>query len=451
MTRLALLGALFLVLAAPAAAENRVVPVFGGQPPTRVDGDDLVPVLDGPFLSGEDVVFTERRLGRLAIVADGPRGRRDLDVSTTEPGPEPLEFDLDVAEGRLALTSWHFTCRGDLNCSRYDAGVPDHFTTLLGPVDGPFRRLDTSCGTATADVAATAFAGVCMISGGRELHEEGGAAPRKLEGNVFLPPQVAGDFAAEAVASGSATGIRVLRRPGLEEAYRVDAPIRAYDLLPDGALAYGVRGTPDVGWSSPADPAVHRLPVGAEVLGVAAAGERIATRAEGGRMKVIDRAGATVAEVTDPAAIASFDYDGTRLAWARRPCSRMSIVVWDLAQPQPALAGNDCTMPGHGTGRLRLGVNRRVVVTITCPAAAPEGCAGVTGLSVYLRRRAGARPFLRGSTAESFDLLAGESARIRVRVSRKRLRSFRRGHVVIETTLLRSGQDQLTRRPLRLR
>jgi hypothetical protein len=451
---LLLAAAAALVAAAPASAENRVIPAFDGESPPLVLGQDIAPVLDGPFLSGEDVIWLERRQGLLAIVADGPRGQRDLDTSTNEPGPEPLQFDLDVAEGRLALSSFHYTCRGDVNCSRYNAGTPDNFTTLLGPVDGPFRQLDTSCGIATADVAAMAFAGVCLISGGRELHEEGDAPPRRLDGSTFMPPQVAGDFIAEPIPGANAqwVGVRVRRRLALDEVYRVDVAITDFDLLPDGSVAYALRGTPEVGWSSPEFPTIHRRNAGYEVRDVVADGNDIGARSDGGRIDIIHRADDSLSlPVIDPAAIGSFDLHGSRVAWARRPCSRISIVVWDRSQPQPELGGTDCTLPDHGSGPLRVGAGRRVAVTITCPQDAAAGCAGVTSLSAYLRRRRGGRRFLRGSSAESFDLLAGESDTIRVRLRRRGLRRFRTGYVQIETTLRRNRQDQRTRRALRLR
>src|SRR3712207_1438934 len=110
---LLLIALVLLATTGTAAAQNRVIPAFDGEAPPLLLGTDLAPMLDGPFLSGEDVVWLERRQGLLAIVADGPRGQRDLDTSTREPGPEPLQFDLDVAEGRVALSSFHFTCQGD--------------------------------------------------------------------------------------------------------------------------------------------------------------------------------------------------------------------------------------------------------------------------------------------------------------------------------------------------
>jgi hypothetical protein len=172
----------------------------------------------------------------------------------------------------------------------------------------------------------------------------------------------------------------------------------------------------------------------------------------GGRIDVVDRGDdPPVAPVVDPAAIGSFDVEGSRVAWARRPCSRVSIVVWDRSQPQPALPGTDCTMPDHGAEPLRVGPGRRVAVTISCPATAPAGCAGVTSLSAYLRRRPGGRRFLRGTNAYSFDLLAGESDTFRLRLRRKGLRRFRVGEVQIESTLMRNDRTQTTRRRLRLR
>ncbi|HEX8206149.1 MAG TPA: hypothetical protein VF587_08830 [Solirubrobacteraceae bacterium] len=453
MRRTLLLVALaLLAAAAPAGAENRIVAPFGGGPTPLVDGDPFLASLDGPFLSGDEVVWLERRPGVLAVVADGPGGRRDVDATTAEGTPEPLSFDLDVAEGRVGLTTFHFTCGGSPDCVRARAQYPADHAALAGPVAGPLTKLDTHCGLASADVAATAFLGRCLQSGGVELHEEG-QPPRTLGGDSFSPSQVAGEFVARPIKrdDGAWVGVQVLRRPQLDEVYRVELGIDHYDLQPDGSLVYDVRGVAEVGWSSPSDPAVHRIAVPGVPFGVAGAGARLAVQLDR-RLVVVDRLGTTLADIADPAYDSrDFDYDGTRLTWARRPCARYSFVVWDLAQPQPALAGTDCTMPGHGSGTLRVRAGRRVALTITCPQDAPAGCAGVTALSAYLRRRPAGRRSLRGSAAESFDLLPGESATIGMRLRKKGLRRFRGGEVRIETTLAKNRQEQTTRRRLRLR
>lgn len=447
--------------AAPAPAANRVVPVFGGEPPPAPAGDLVLPLLFGPFLAGDEVVFAERRADAVAVVADGPAGKRDLDASTAiDRTLEPLSVDLDVAEGRVALNTYRFTCNRDPACEKFRARTPDDHRTLVGPVSGPLARLSSTCGLSRADVAATAFIGPCHLrNNALELHEEG-APSREVAGDLASTPQVAGDFVARTILGPNVipVGIEVLRRPALDPVYRVDAPVSEWELAPDGSVVYGLFETAKIGWSSPADPAVHLLDVPGWAIRIAGAAERIAVMLEpafGGiarskRLLVVDRAGAIRADHTEAAPIAGIAFDGARLAWARQPCSRQSIAVWDLSEPAPDLPGADCTMPDPGAGAVRLGRDRRATVTLTCPATAPTGCAGVASLSAYLRRRPSDRRRLRGSAAESFDLLPGGAKTIAVRVKRNGLRRFRSGQLRIEITLRRE-RDLTVRRPLRLR
>src|SRR3712207_8674332 len=121
---------LTIALAAPAGAQNRVVPVFGGGAPPV---PDAVPTVAGPFLSGEDVVFAERRRNVIAVVADGPGGRRDVHASTRDVPSTPRVFALDVAEGWAGLTSYTDVCVGDLQCSKYNPQSREDFRTVAGP------------------------------------------------------------------------------------------------------------------------------------------------------------------------------------------------------------------------------------------------------------------------------------------------------------------------------
>ncbi|HEX8121159.1 MAG TPA: hypothetical protein VF549_07825 [Solirubrobacteraceae bacterium] len=442
---------------ATAGADSAVVPVAPGDeasPPYFVANQ--VTRLAGPFLAGDDVVFLERRLRRLTLLADGPAGRRELFALREDPA-DPRSFSLDVAEGRIALTTFRFSCNGDLDCARYRAESPRDWVVVTGPTSGPLHGVPMGGGTCSllgADAAADAIAGTC--GGSRWAIYQDGGGGKEYSAPILSAPQIAGGYAAAPLGgeNGETRGLQVLHRPGMEEAYRIDAPVEAFDLAPDGSVAYTLRDEAAAGWSSPADPAVHRLALPAAATGVSQAAERIAVRMgtnRDERLLVLDRAGAVLGDVTEPAATAGFDYDGARLAWAREPCTRQSVVVWDLSDPVPKRRGDACSAPVTRTRRVNLQPDRSVVVRLVCPATAPAGCAGATGLTVYVRSRASERRRIGGSTAHSFDLLPGQLVDMRVRVARKALRRARIARLEIATDLDHADRPEpIVRRAVRL-
>jgi hypothetical protein len=456
MRRPLLLALAALTLAVPAQTEaaSRVFPVAeGNAAPAPAILSVTQGRLFGPFLAGEEVVFLERRYGSIGLIADGPAGRRTLETIPDTLNEDAHYASLDVAEGRVALTTYRVSCNGDLACSRYAGQYPQDFRLRSGPVSGPLQTL-AGCDAYAVAVAASVVAAQC--SSGFDLIADGKPVEHVAD---LMAPHLAGDYVAAAVTTPSATpqwtGLRVLKRDPREEALRVETPVQAFDVTPDGSVAYVLDDDTHrtIGWSSPADPAVHRLTVPDEPVSVVASGDLIAARLGAlrtGRIVVLGRDGQTRFDVTDPAMIGTADFDGARLAWAREPCSRPSIVVWDLSGPRPDLPGDDCTMPRTPAAPLRLGRDRRVSVTLTCPATAPAGCAGVASLAVYLRRRPRGHRRLWGSRAATFDLLAGEAKTVRARVSKKGLRRSRSGEVLVHTQLLR-GQEEEIRRVLRLR
>ena len=85
-----------------------------------------------------------------------------------------------------------------------------------------------------------------------------------------------------------------------------------------------------------------------------------------------------------------WDFDGRRLTWARQPCARAHVVVWDITQPPPAEPGRPCAYPELKGSRVPLGRAGRFALRVACPAGEAE-CGGYVHPIVRLRLRSGAR------------------------------------------------------------
>ena len=381
-----------LLPAAPAFADSRVIPTEARDPalPSLVD---RASPFAGPSFAGDEVVWAEVDDGNLAVVADGPAGRREVDRWAYDPG---RFFALDVAEGRAALASYVRECPPtddvDDTCGRYMGQQPARFSLRAGPLAGSLTAVSGLCGALRPLVSASATGADC---GGDTVETlEGDGAPRRFRTISADRAAIAGDVVAfRQVEDGRATVV-VQRRTSGEVLLRVPGVLGdALDVAADGTVAYSLEGA-RVGWASPAEPASHVLDVPVRPDDVKLAGTRIAVRERGRfvlsgptRFAVLERDGRVVA-THDTTTDLGWDFDGGRLTWARRPCARYLVVAWDLAGPPPGDPGAACARAVPLTRRARMTRDGRIRLRLACPRGAAE-CAGSLQVTVRTRRRSG--------------------------------------------------------------
>ncbi|MDQ5808110.1 MAG: hypothetical protein M3320_05475, partial [Actinomycetota bacterium] len=380
-----------------------------------------------------------------AVIAEGPAGRRVLHASA-----EPRSnFQLHVNEGRAVLHAFSIECPytddPDDPCGRYRGEYPRRFLTHAGRVDRSLAPVASPCESPNVRIAATALAGGCY---GWTVREEDGTE-RRFPGH---DAELAGDLIAQHEAHGG--GIVMRRRATGEEVLKVPAPTEsAMALAADGTLAYDL-GERRIGWSSPSEPEVHAIDVPVRVDDVRLAGDRIAVRGdEGGvptRFAVVDRGGAVLgtreADVTE----AGWDFDGRRVAFVRRPCSRAQVVVWDVGDRSITDPASGCTPFAPTTASARLPRSGRLRIRLACPAAAPIGCGGFIGIDMRYVTRGGARRRAHPIYSSLVDLDPGQILTRGVFFGQSDLRRARRAHLRLTVTTARVPGERRYRIALRL-
>ena len=416
---------LLLVLVAPAGAQTRTIEEeHRGWFPSHQ--------LQGPRLSGDDVVWAEQSSEGRVVMAERPGRRRRLHESPPD-GRERMHFD--AAGGRAALTAWAERCPPsediDDPCSRYNGESPVDGVIHAGSLDGPLSRLGAGCTATSAVIGADALALACYADAWRLIEEPG--QERRLD--VFGVRLAPGLIAA---IEPPGNPLVVRRRPGGEELLRVvSLPSETrYDLAPDGAVAY-VLDDQRIGWSSPQEPDRHTIDVPGRALGIRIEGDRIAVASYGEyglRLTVVRRDGSPVATHTVTRTSGDFDFDGTRLAWARRPCARTTIQVWALEDPPPPAPGTRCTMLEPLVMRARVRRDGRVRIPTVCPIVADAGCAGQVSASLRYVTRSGRRreTYLRGDGV--FEAETGEHRELSFRIGRRTRARARRGRLILSLT-----------------
>ncbi len=450
MQRLRLLLVLLLSTApaAPAAGAEQVIEV--GSPTLRpVDWTiSYANHVAGPRLAGEEVVWAARERGEIVVRADGPRGRRVID---RQPGAErdPKRtlrgFSLAAGPTRLAITSWAMLCPpDDESCVRYMQQEPRRVLLQHGPLAAPLREVvEPPCYAVRADIGGDAIGSDCWFNGSNSLFYviEGDGTERSLGPGAWETPagSLAGDLVAARTRTERSFAVAVARRATGRALYLVEGDIVHFDLAPDGTLAYVFRDG-RAGWSSPAEPQVHELP-GAGYTDLVIAGDRVALRSRTGRLErngpssrfvVAGLDGRVIAAHDSVATEADFDFDGRRLAYARRPCAQAEIRVWDTSEVLPKVdPAVGCVAPQ--VARRRVGVSRRGTVRLPfrCEARGAGGCAAndvVVSARVRLR---GGGSFDRDVLRTKVFLEPGERASRTVRLPRNVVRRARSGSLEV--------------------
>jgi hypothetical protein len=325
------IAVLAAVLAAPAA--------HGAAP--RVSGT----LVAGPELAGSRVAWAESRgaADRIRLAGGGSRPAtiqhtRDRGLLLFDASPAVLAFDwARRSDGGRGGTIFHPDPRG-------------------GPLRGPYRPL-AGCREEFNDEAAprqeSDLDGTLLLRGaglpcsaGFVIDDlaSGNSTPVDLPGrDVSAPMAIAGRFIAfveQRPDDHSFSWVTVWDRAAGREVYRTSnlpIGIPGIDLQPDGTLALGyvdesvdrTFGTSRVDWYSVAEPRQHRLPYSLTTPAVRISGDRILVekkRPQGRRELALLGLRGGVQSVArfgrgddrGYRRVGDFDFDGTRVAFARR-------------------------------------------------------------------------------------------------------------------------------------
>jgi hypothetical protein len=313
----------------------------------------------GPVLAGSGVAWAEPS-GDGFIVHYQPRAGdpRRVGVKRGEPG---LRF-----RARLAGSPTHLAVAANAGTTGRDPSGTYWASraVLAGPVNGPLQELGR-CVLGGFDLPRPVDISGSLVAFGN-CHEQrldlrdlatGGSSSLGARDNGT---RVAGRFvawieAAEATYTGSRGDVVVYDTAAGSEVYRLPraafGAVHNIDLQDDGKLAvsfFAGDGTAQmrVGWASPAEPALHVLPLPAsDSYDVRIANNLLAYQTG----KLVDGKGVTPATigVTDLAGRATvhvrgaedtittegFDFDGKLLAWYSYGCTRAAIRTKRIDQP----------------------------------------------------------------------------------------------------------------------
>ncbi|MCW2996116.1 MAG: hypothetical protein JWQ18_3611 [Conexibacter sp.] len=161
--------------------------------------------------------------------------------------------------------------------------------------------------------------------------------------------------------------------------------VRSWSVQDDGTVAYsaGAATSADgrLGWTSPSDPVAHPIASPVAAYAVQLRGGTIAYTA-GGRLGVTSLQGP--ARTLADRVTGAFDFDGTRIAFARTTCDERTIAVRSItAPPLPVTAPVRC--PLRLTSALRLVRSRLELTTTVDCTSLPFACSGEIVLRTHVR------------------------------------------------------------------
>ncbi len=428
MLRSLRLTILVLLATAPAAAADLLpMDVRSLRPPQQR------PNVAGPVLAGDRVVWAEQSTGLEYRVRSWRRGEPPRDVGTLPVITDEWRPYEDRQVGLAASPSRVLASVLDV---AYGDRIADYSRASVwtGPLSGPLTELSRRAqGQNPSRSSVLATEGAHAVDHVIFAEDAPGAA------GVSFPGESVRALAGDLALLGSTGTLRVVRWREGGELYRFDATgVVTTALQADGKAALVLRRG-DVlvpAWTSREEPFPHPLPVEERSgFSVAIGGDRIAYATEqdvgvltlDGRVVQLYDAPDRFADVTRGAA--GFAFDGTRLAWNARRCAATFVVSTTVGEPPPRLPDAQCRPPRPSPYVFRL--DRRggwVTVTLTCPAAAANGCDGTVDVRLQGERSAGNRTRLRPVAQFGSALLAGGTETRRLRLppaARRTARAFR--------------------------
>jgi hypothetical protein len=162
-------------------------------------------------------------------------------------------------------------------------------------------------------------------------------------------------------------------------------------LLPDGTVIYGVpqqsAGVPIV-VATPAAPAgrvLRTVSFSSALIGAGPAGVLLATSGSHFELMPLDGSAGRGFDIPDVSAGPAFD--GRTITWARRTCVTTAISSWTLGTAAPPLRDLRCPTPRPSRSAVTLPRDRRLGVSLSCPASARGGCLAGVRLTAIRRGR----------------------------------------------------------------
>lgn len=297
--------------------------------------------LDGPRLAGGEVVWVEYPDAGGYVVRGSPLAG----------GPTRVLWTSDTTERRVRASI--AASSEQVLVQQFVDPIADRATIRIG-ADGDVARVGPACGDCQSELDVSANTAIFTgPPGGAMIRDFGPLMSEQTVDGARDLFQVAGRFAAWAGTEDLVVYDRVSR----SEVYRIPDILPhdsafSLDLQEDGKTAfyYPNRTAPrfDVGWASPAEPFVHRLPVPGAGYEVKIAGDIVAylrgtsevfSRREDlgsdinevGMVTLDGRHRTLVRRVVSDGFDHFFDFDGERLAWQERTCDGVRVAFQDLA------------------------------------------------------------------------------------------------------------------------
>jgi hypothetical protein len=399
-----LLTFLFLAAAAPAAEAGGRLVVLPTSPPTHHATYGAPPdLLAGPRWAGDSFAWLARARGGFDLHVTAIDGRdrlvKHLRMPTAHKDGHGWHANLEASASRLAVSVRVTRCglpfladcpTRSLFAGVYSGGVSGSLVKLAG-CNG--RRACGKCDTYNAPVVDVASQDVLheSLCAGKVLLTRYGSDPPVTTalpaGSLRLTDRflAAEDVGGARSGFGEAPPLRVIDRASGRTVYAVKPGGDGVALQDDGTLAYArlleFEGQCDcfseqITWASPSDPTPH--PIGSPVYEVdlRMARDRIAF-GNGLGVRVMDLAGEDVASASTfrRFGASSFDFNGSRLAYAVRPCERIGVVIWDLTGVPASFPSGSCPVPRIAPADARLR-SSTVPVWLSCPPRGSLGCAG---------------------------------------------------------------------------
>jgi hypothetical protein len=234
-----------------------------------------------------------------------------------------------------------------------------------------------------------------------------------------------------AVASPTAQSIDVFDWQTGAKSYRVTGTLSKPAIDEDGSVLFvaGSGASRQLAYATPGEPSVHPVSIaGANAVQVFSPGGAYAIAAGSGHysfatpnaVTVFNRSG-TVLSAPAPSFFNGPSVDGTRVAWASRPCALVNVTVWDLTTappgsstncslPQPSTRGADPVRPGQYS-------DYGATIPLSCPPTSPQGCAGELTVKAHHHGQA-----ITGST--TFAIAPATSDRVPLGLNQHGRRAF---------------------------
>lgn len=396
--------------------------------------------LHRPALAGDHVVAAEQRPGRVIRLLSAPvAGGAPTTLLEAAPG-----------QGGPAFVTYAGSPSRVLARRSFEGASTD---ILAGLPLGPLTGLD-ACAPAPEFLPAPAVDGDLAAWAGADCTQaririQDGETTRTIDAGGFVHavavarPYVAW-LAMDRGKNPVGTRLVVQDVTTGQDAYAANVPpATELDVQSDGTAVIATFAPVDracsggprahVLWYSPANPQGTEVPVGrACEAAVRIAGGRIAfVAAPGGAQRVLSLTTLTggttepVARVDSFPPLASFDFDGSRLAWSQVRCRDHALRVRDAADTSPPDAAVACPLR-LGTPRLRR--DRRIHVPVACP----NGCRSLPRLGMTViaprwlhvwrktRRTTHYAPYV------GFDIRPGGRAVVKLPTTRYQRRVIRR-------------------------